>query len=227
MLVEGPALAAVYLLALGLLPGALGRSDPLHVFFNGFGFLLLGFVGLERYGRRRAWVWTAAVALLCVQVQATNFAIYSLPLRGLMAADRHPAAATLDLTRLESETHGEPIATPTLMQLPLADELALRRAGLFMADKNPGLAEIWTPADEQAKIDRLRGADWALLPEGSYLEAEGSPNTSPIKRAFRFGYRYPERRPPYVVGLLLEHELASNWQVADRFGDVMLYHRVR
>ena len=113
------------------------------------------------------------------------------------------------------------------MQLPLAAELALRQAHLFLPDKNPGLAEIWTPTDEQAKITRLRQADWALLPTGSYFEAEGSPNTSPIKRALRLGYRYPERHPPYIVGLLLANELATNWQPVDHFGDAILYHRLR
>ncbi len=225
---QGPLLCGVYLLSLGLLPGALGRSDPLHVFFNGFGFLLLSFVGLERFGRRSAWLWTAAVALLCLQVQATNFAIYQGPLKDLADALHHPPpTADFDNTQLAQTTGGEPVATPALMQLPLADELALRRAGLFVADKNPGLAEIWTPADEQAKVVRLRQFEWALVPAAGYLEAEGSPNTSKIKRLLRFGYRYPQRHQPYVVGRLLEAELQQNWTVAARYGDVLLYKRTR
>ena len=225
---EGPLLGGVYLLALGLLPGALGRSDPLHVFFNGFGFLLLSFVGLERFGHSFVLVWTAAVALLCLQVQATNFAIYRPALHDLASSLAHRTLApTLDVPRLQSVTGGGSVASPALMQLPLADELALRRAGLFVPDKDPGLDEVWTPADEQAKVDRMRARQWALVPAESYLRAEGSPNTSRIKRLLRLGYRYPQRHQPYVVGLLLQAELAQHWIAVDRFGGEILYHRVR
>ena len=225
---EGPLLGGVYLLALGLLPGALGRADPLHVFFNGFGFLLLSFVGLERFGRRFVLVWTAAVALFCLQVQATNFAIYRPALHTLALSVRHASpAATLDVARLKGETGGAPIATPALMQLPVEDELALRRTGLFVPDKTPGLDEIWSPAAEQAKVDRMRAQQWALVPAESYLQAEGSPNTSRIKRLLRLSYRYPQRHPPYIVGLLLQAELSRNWVPVDRFDGSILYHRVR
>ena len=62
---NGAVLGGVWLLGLGLLPGALGRCDPLHVLFNGFPFLLLSFVGLSgmdgvRFGfGRRRWGWCA------------------------------------------------------------------------------------------------------------------------------------------------------------------------
>jgi hypothetical protein len=225
-----PVLAGVFLLSLGLLPGALGRSDPLHVFFNGLGFLLLAMVGLERLGRRHAALWSGLTILLCLQVQATNFKIYTVPLRSLLASIRHPAPERdLDaaaLARLQRETQDQPVATPVLQPVPLQDELALRNAGIFVEDKYPGLAEIWDPAEERQKIARLRTQRWALLPQQPYTSDEGLPNHDKVKLLFRLGYQYPQRRAPYVVGNQLQRELDSHWVRVDRFGSLDLLHRV-
>ncbi len=218
---SGAVLTGVFLVSLGMLPGALGRADPLHVFFNGFGFLVLGFVGLR--GRARL-AWGLAVGLLALQVQVTNFAIYRPMLKGLV----HPVIEPkLDVARLREETGGAAVAVPALFAMPVTDELALRDAGLFVADKVPGLAETWTPEDEAAKIARMRAVGWALVPAVDYTQAEGSPNASGVKRMLRLGYRYKERREAYVVGVMLRGELARDWVAVDEFGGEVLYRLVR
>jgi hypothetical protein len=225
---DGPRLVGLFILSLGLLPGALGRSDPLHVFFNGFGFLILSMVGLDRLGRTRARIWYALVLLLGLQVQLTNLKVYLKPLAALPRALRHPESARPDFNvdRLRLLTHGERIATPALLQLPYQDELALRRAGQFDADRTDGIADIWDATGEREKIDRLRHLDYALLSTDEFGGPEGSPNADRLKRLLRFGYRYRERYPPYIVGQLLRQELAEHWQPIARFGNVILYRRI-
>ena len=214
---DGAVLAGVFLVAMGMLPGALGRADPLHVFFNGFGFLVLAFVGLRGRG---AWLWAAAVGLVLLQVQATNFAIYKPMLKGLVHPVREPG---FDVARVSRDTGGARVATPALFTMPLEDELALREAGLYVPDKVPGLAEVWTPADEAAKIARMRAVGWAVAPAADFTQAEGSPNASKFKRMLRLGYRYPQRRTPYVVGAMVEAELRGDWVVVDRMGDEVVW----
>ncbi len=73
----------------------------------------------------------------------------------------------------------------------------------------------------------MRRFRFALVPAGSYVQAEGSPNDARLKVILRFGYRYPQRREPYQVGALVEQELATNWTVVNRFRDTILYRRLR
>ncbi len=221
---QAPLLAGLFLLSLGLLPGALGRADPLHVYFNSWGLLTLSAVGLERLGRTRATLWLAALVLLGIQTQATSFRIYKQPLLDLVHRKRTPA--DLDPAQLKTATAGAPIAAPVLLGLPLADELALRQAGLLPLDYEAGLADLWDATGERAKIARLRRFDWALIPGVPYVQEEGSPNDAHLKVLLRLGYRYPQRRVPYKVGALLEQELATHWTVAQRFPSTVLLRRV-
>jgi hypothetical protein len=219
-------LTGIFLLSLGLLPGALGRSDPLHVFFNGFGFLLLSLIAIERLTRHLRCIWIALLLVLAVQVQATNFKIYVGPLRGLASAARHPATPDFDVAALASATHGQPVATPALFLLPQADELALRRANLFVPDRFAGFADIWDAAAEQSKIDSMRRCNFALAPTAPFTTTEGLPNDDRGKLLFRFGYRYPQRNAPLFTGAMVEQELALHWTPIGRFGTQTLYRRI-
>ena len=223
---KAPLLAGVFILALGLLPGALGRADPLHVYFNGWALLTLSAVGLGRLGRGRKALWLAALGLLGLQTQATNFRIYKQPLEDLVQ-QRRRLTADINPAALSAETGGQPVAAPVLMSLSTADVLALRQASLLPLDKAAGLSDVWDAAGERAKIARLRSFHWALLPRVPYVQQEGSPNDARLKVLLRGGYRYPQRHEPYQVGALLEQELAANWVVRERFRDTVLMRRVR
>lgn len=222
---RAPLLAGMFLLSLGLLPGALGRADPLHVYFNGWTLLALSAVGLEQLGHLRARLWLGALLLLGLQVQLTNFHIYRLALAGLAEGTRIPG--DLNVHALRAETGGSPIAAPALLGLPLDDELALRQAQLLPLDYGAGLADLWNAEGERAKIARMRRFHWALVPALPYVQTEGSPNDAHIKVLLRGGYRYPQRYQPYRVGLLVQQELANNWVVAERFRSSILMKRIR
>ena len=83
---DAPVMAALLVLALGILPGALGRCDPLHVFFNGLTLLFLSAVAVQGMPHRR--VWAAALVALAVDMQMVNYRVYA----GKPAY--HPASAT-------------------------------------------------------------------------------------------------------------------------------------
>ncbi len=221
---HAPLLAGVFVLSLGLLPGALGRADPLHIFFNALGLLMLSAVGLERLGRTPARLWLIALIVLGVETQATNFNIYVPALKELAQGVHDPGE--IDAAALAAETHGSPIAAPALLALPLSDELALRQAGLLPLDYEAGLADLWDATGERAKIARLRTFDYALVPY-YFVQSEGSPNDSRLKVLARGGFRYPQRREPYRVGALTMQELAANWVVVQRFPHLELLKRVR
>ena len=63
---EGTRLLAVYVFGLALLRAALGRCDPIHVFFDGSVMLLLSLVAVSGCGRgaQRAWMGAFAVLVL-------------------------------------------------------------------------------------------------------------------------------------------------------------------
>ena len=235
----GPILLAVFVLALGLLPGALGRSDPLHVFFNGLPFLILSMVAIERFSPRARVLWAVALIILAVQVQAANYEMYARSLLAVLASQRHPSTQTLDVALLSEVTSGEAVAAPVLYGIPIPDELALRQAHMLVLSRAPGLAEIWDAASEQEHINQLRKNDWALLPQGDYritehlARQEYPPEPSLPGRMLQLaghallGFNYPERHAPFSVGVLTSQEIAANWLPVRSFGSLELYQKIR
>lgn len=60
---EAPMLAALYVFSVALLPVALGRDDPGHVFFSGLGIYLLSLVAISGVRPRQQVAWVACVVL--------------------------------------------------------------------------------------------------------------------------------------------------------------------
>ena len=184
---EAPLLAALFSLSLGMLPGALGRCDPLHVVFYGFGVLVLSAVSVSRFSAARQRLWAAALALLLLWTQSVDYALYAPELTLLLHT---PQQQTLDIAALRQATgDASAVGTPVLSSVPLIVELQLRHSGLFLPDYYPGLAEVWDEASEQRKIRDMREHAWILMPTTLQTYTEPLPNT-PVKLVMRFGYRY-------------------------------------
>ena len=217
---DAPVLTGLFVLALGILPGALGRCDPLHVFFNGLTMLFLAAAAVQ--GTRAARWWAAALVVLALDVQAVNYRLYEPSLRVIL---KPPPVPLIDMTALRAATGGTRVATPDLGGwLPLSYELQLRSAGLFQPDFYPGVIEVWDEAGVRRKIATLHKSEWMLAPAAFETQTEPLPNTR-IKRLFRFGYQYPQRKEPLVVGSQLNHDLQTNWTPAGTYGGLVLYHR--
>jgi hypothetical protein len=217
---DAPVLAGLFVLALGVLPGALGRCDPLHVFFNGMTMLFLSAIAVQG-ARGRRW-WAAALVVLALDVQAVNYRLYGSSLLGLLGP---PNVPTIDIAALRAATGGKRVATPELGGwLPLSVESQLRSSGLFQPDFYPGLIEVWDEAGVRRKIDTVHQSEWMLGPPAFETAIEPLPNT-PVKRFFRLGYSYPQRQSPLIVGAELNHDLQVNWTPTGTFGGSILYHR--
>ena len=219
---DAPGMALLLVMALGLLPGALGRADTLHIFFNGFGLLLLATlaVGDLRHGIGR--VWAGCVSFLTLYMLIGNLAAYSSGFAELVIGLRHPASGAIDVNRLRSDVGTDRVATPFLPDL--ATELQLRETNLYQPDFYPGIGEIWDASGEQRKITSLRRSAFALVPTDLAPIIEPLPNR-PSHLLFRFGYAYRQRRQPYLLGASLLAELHAHWQEIDRFGDWKLMRR--
>ena len=216
-------MAGVYLLAMGMLPGALGRCDPLHVFFYGFGFFVLTFVAIGAYSRRAQTVWATVFVLFALQVQATNLKVAQPSLRALLHAQG--ATDTSDIDGLRAVTGGARISTPEIYAVPVRLEEQMRAAGMFVPDFYPGVAEVWDAAGEKRVIASMRKERWALVANNDGTFSETLPNT-PIKLVMRLGYRYKARHAPFELGALLHEELATRWTPVKTFGGLTLYRQL-
>jgi hypothetical protein len=61
---EAPLLSALYVFSVALLPAALGRDDPGHVFFSGFGIYLLSLVAISDVRPTQQVAWLTCLALV-------------------------------------------------------------------------------------------------------------------------------------------------------------------
>jgi len=215
--------AGVYLLSMGMLPGALGRCDPLHVFFYGFGFFVLTFVAIGAYSRRAQTAWATVFILFAFQVQATNLKVAAPSLRALLHS--RGAGDSSEIDALRSITGGERISTPEIYSVPVSLEEQMRSAGIFVPDYYPGMAEVWDAAGEERVIAAMRRERWALVLNNDGTFSETLPNT-PIKLVMRFGYRYKARHAPFELGTLLHEELATRWTPVKVLCGLTLYRQL-
>ena len=229
--VEPALMAGMFLLSLGLLPGVMGRADPLHVFFNGLGFLLLSAVAVQRMGGTRQRVWGVLLVLTCVQVQATNYKVYAGAIVGIVRSALHPEEVAaerrqdaVEVARLRRLVNGDVVALPMLSISP-GFEAAMRAQGLYRPDFYPGLGEIWDREGEDRKIAALDEYKWALMPAEWNVQPwpELLPNHDRVKLLFRFGYKYKSRHVPYLPGSVLFDHVRSQWTPVARFGSLVLY----
>lgn len=214
-------LLSMFVASLGLLPVALGRCDPIHVLFNSLGLYLLSFVAINSAGRRWQKTWIVVVTAIVLLTQAVNFGVYKNDLREVLRRTPDRGNAGIDLARLEAAIGPGTVAIPIYAPQPIVDDLTLSgqlRPGYFS-----GLG--WDATAEQRTISDMRQAEFALVPTQPVLFSEDIDNTR-IKRIMRLGYVYKQRRQPFVVGLMIQRELAEHWTVVGHFGGYTLYRRV-
>lgn len=98
-----PLLFALSALSLSLIPGALGRCDPPHVFFYGLGISLIVFGQQANASKKRFAVYSFVYAAVCiVGLQWSNARVFQLTYRSVLSKPvmlRAAAALGFDLTR--------------------------------------------------------------------------------------------------------------------------------
>ena len=219
-----PILLPVYVVSLGLLPSALGRSDPLHVFFNGLGAYLLAFVAIDKAARRWRRIGVAAIALTFLYTQLQDYDFYKpLLTKTFHNVDVDDALTPATIQSLQQTLGPHRALFPWNMPLRLTN--ALTASGQFQ----PGYF-ITTPLDhesEEEKVREMRRAEFLMVPRGSKLVTSDDIDNGGFKRYLRLGYTYKVRQTPYLAGALMFDELQQHWTPAGVFGTYTLYRRAQ
>lgn len=245
-------LLAVYATAVAFIPAALGRSDPLHVFFNGVGVLLLALVVVSRSPRPARLAWVAAFAVLVLWSQFVSQRFFQLRTVYLLAQNlvpglpaplqsafltvvhhRGPAwvdqltpqpetAYHLDTSALDGIVGHACVTTPAYVS-PIV-EADLKQAGHY----SPGYYAFWinmmNPTAEQRDIHDARQCPWMLLP--TQLDLKLPPLNSEL--ADLQGYRLPyalRHASPYHQGAAFMDDVRQHWRAVRPFGPYTLYRQ--
>ncbi len=223
---EKPAVAhlllPVYVVSLGMLPSALGRSDPLHIFFNGLGAYLLAFVAIDKAVPRWRKIGFVALALTLLYVPVREFVFYKPLLHITFHNFDEDDALTPATIQLLQKTLGPHRALfPWNMPLRLTD--ALTASGQFQPEYFCVM-----PLDrvsELRKVAEMRQADFLMVPRGWTLVTSDPIENGGMKRYLRLGYTYKVRQAPYLSGALMSDELQQHWTPTGDFGSYRLYRK--
>ena len=223
---EAPAATCVllpmYVVSLGLLPSALGRSDPLHVFFNGLGAYLLAFVAIDKAVPRWRRIGVAAIALTFVYTQLQDYDFYKLLVtKTFRNIDVDDSLTPATIQALKQTLGPHRVLFPWNMPLRLTN--ALTASGQFQPEYFCVM-----PLDrvsEERKVEEMRRAEFLMVPRGWKLVTPDDIDNGGFKRYLRLGYTYKVRQTPFLAGALMFDELRRNWRPAGVFGTYTLYQK--
>jgi hypothetical protein len=248
-------LVACYFVALGMLPAALGRCDPLHVFFNGAGIFVLSAVGLKRLPKAARAMWTVGLITLVCWVQWVNNSLYAdrtvdtlrlalmpaLPTRTLarsLSVAGHISADLADQLRPSPDDIEAPLDLTALesevgnaevatpMEVSPGIEDALKGSRHYRSDFYAFFVDVMNPLAESRKIASLNTAQWALLPTDPEQPYLETPQN--IDGVQGFAFPYPMRHPvPYPLGRAFNANLKKNWIAVRELGGYTLYRNLR
>jgi hypothetical protein len=250
---EFPLLAALYVVALGLLPVAFGRADPGHVFLNGIPIYLLSLVAISYVRPRQQTVWAMCVATVLVWTAWVTIRPFRYPLEAVVvanifyprsggvnpkpiallrkirpsAAERRLKSRPTDYEPFDSDKLHALVGNATVAtphEVPLVVEDALKRSGQFEPSFYCFHIAVIDATAETRMVEELNASQWALLPSGDPdVFQYETPETTGDLVGFRLPYH--SRRPPYVAGKLFESNLKTHWQPYAEIGPYELYKR--
>ena len=119
---HGAMFIGIFMAGLVMLAPALGRCDPLHVSFNGWGLFLLAFVSLDQFSPHWKTIGVALATLFALYSVSQEFALSKGPLlRGIRhSSDPYEDA---DLPRLERDLGTGRVSFPWNTPMSLIDKL--------------------------------------------------------------------------------------------------------
>jgi hypothetical protein len=251
---NAPRIVACYFLGIALLPAAFGRCDPLHVFFNGAGIMVLSLVAIAHYRRSVRLAWLGAFLVFVCWVQWVNQTLYmdrtadTIRLAVITKLSPRMQQAVLSLGPRDSEwvDHLRPSSDDedllyrldvpamerwtgsSLVATPLEVsplvEDDLKKSHHYKSDYYSFLVDVMTPAAEARKISDFNQAQWALLP--TYIDPFFVESPENLDGVQGFALLYPHRHPvAYVTGLAFMKNLAERWQSVCDLGPYTLYRQ--
>ncbi|WP_263384684.1 hypothetical protein [Granulicella arctica] len=242
-------LGSCFVVSMALVPVALGRADPEHVFFNGVGIFLLAMVALSTAPRWQQTVWGIGTAGTMALGLALVYHLFLPELRSTLYRDivtfrssyvinsilnaagekrwsassrdklDHPVFESFDIATLEKIVDGSPVAAP--LEIGPKTELMLAQHGLYRPDAYYFTCAVLDDKAEARKIAELNQAHWALLPTG--IEFHVSEDQGLINSVSGMQLHYRQRWTPYEVGLLFNANLKTRWEPVAQIDTYTLY----
>jgi hypothetical protein len=221
---HGAMILAFYIAALGMLPAALGRSDPIHAFFDGIGLYLLSCVALNSAATRWRRAWIVVVALVFVFTQAKNFRLHQYWLGLVLGTNAVHEDWGFDEDALRRAIGNAQVSAPILAPQRVLDDLT--RTGQYVPGYFCGWVGVWDRETETRKIAEMRRTEFALVALTDPVGPDPARDRR-IRLAMLMGFAAHPRRPDHIRGALLDEELEACWIPRGRFGDYVLYQRLR
>ncbi len=236
-----------YAVGIAMLPSALGRCDPLHVFFNGLVLCLLSLVAVEGTTPtlRRLWL-TCLLLFVFWQVLATNklfrfrtadtmAAVLPSPVSHALAriaGDEQPLGQhleparmpeyELDVQRLEQSVGHATVATP--LEITPETERVLKCSGHFQSSYFAFMVDTFSAPSELRAIAEMNQSEWALVPrtlDRPFIELPRN-----LQDLQGFSFPLPQRHSiPFPAGENMANNIRKNWTLVDQLGPYVLYKR--
>ncbi len=250
----GAATAGLYAVALAMVPAALRRCDPLHVFFNGIGILVLSAAAASGLSRRACTAWMACLALLILWEHRVNENLFSW--RTAYTVQRSvlphtPAAlrpAVIALTALPNRgvvpiLHQQPpeadhvVDYSTLyriigndpvaipFEVPPVMETELKATHHYQPLFHAFGVDMMDGTAERNEIAELEPFHWVLLPTQRQLSGYlQTPTNVGPLQGVRM-YFHQRHAPVFIPGTAFEAGIAHDWEPVTRLGIYTLYRR--
>jgi hypothetical protein len=242
----GVRMAACYALGIGLLPAALGRCDPLHVFFNGAGLLVLSLVAIRSRPQAQRIAWIAALVVLVGWQQWINntllfdrsvdtvriavmphvslrlLSVFPKNLANNLRPTPDDADDQLDVPALEQEVGSALVATP--IEVEPSIEAALKRSHHYRPSYYSFGVDVFSAPAEARWIGGFNQAQFVLLPSEPDEPFVETPQTLDGIQGFVFPYRM--RNPvPYFPNSAFRKNMIDRWIKVRELGAYTLYKR--
>jgi hypothetical protein len=213
----------IYVLALCLAPAALGRCDPIHIFFDGIGTWLLAFLALNGTSTRTRVLSIATVVCVFALMQARNVGLYRHRVAELRGEIRIDPLEGIDEPKLFAAIGDARVSAPLLAPAAILDNL--KRRNQYMPGFYCGWIGVWDSNAEKRVIADMRRAPFALLP----LTDASPPSPDDQRRivlATQLGFAHHAPNELYARGALLTAELNTNWKPIGIYGGYILFRRI-
>lgn len=244
-------LCALGLLSLGLMPGALGRCDPLHVFSYGLGLFVLAFLLAARAGRKQFASFAAAYTLVFIGgLQYSNARVY-----GVTRAKIHSAAdvvyrAVSDRKRVKNK--GPKAANAAVPEEDILGRLSRLPAiglpyGSYGYDKRVqrflwstkklapephiGTVGVYTEAHLKQRLTELSRIPRILILKSFLKLYEHRDTCSEQQRYLRMSFLYPGSlrclHPMFDTNIELAKYIDGHYRVLEGIGEYYIMEQVK
>jgi len=237
-----------YAIGIAMLPSALGRCDPLHVFFSGLVLCLLSLVAVEHATPtlRKSWALCLLV-FVSWQLVATN-RLFRFRTADTLAAVLSPRVSTalaqvagedgplgqhlepvsmpvyqLDISRLERSIEHATVATP--LEIPPEIENALKRSGHFESSYFAFMVNTFSAPAELRAIAGMNESEFALIPRSLDRPFIELPRN--LQDLQGLSFPLPQRHgTPFFAGEAMANNIKQNWRIVDDLGPFLLLKRI-